>query len=352
MDKLSEYIACSDCFFDQGLRLVAESRGKKEHATCPNCTANEGAKLTKELLMEVAHLFFVWGSFHRVDYGGAPLIQFNDRRSGGEIDFPYPLSNDAALIEKLCGIGFFHYGPRLWMLGEIEPLRQLESASTRIKVVDRIIREYPSTTLEPNVLFYRARKAPTKPHYHGEYDSPPIGVAGNGRLDAPDFSVLYASPDIEVCVHECRLSAEDELYVATMSATKPLRLLDLTALPEEDGTEFESLDISINMLFLAGKHSYDIARAIAIAAKSAGFDGLVYPSYFSELRTGVMPLRTTYGISNRRIPQYQQIEQSLSVPNYAFFGRPVEDGRISVKCINKMIISRVEYGFHFGPAQI
>lgn len=238
------------------------------------------------------------------------------------------------------------------MLGEIEPLLQLRDPATRADVVDRIVGEYPSVMLDPQALFYRVRKAPEEPDSHGEYDSPPVGVAGKGRFDAPDFSVLYASPDIEVCVHECRFAAEDELYVATLNATQPLRLLDLTALPEEDGTEFESLDISINMLFLAGRHSYDVARTIATAAKSAGFDGLIYPSYFSELRTGVMPLRTTYGISNRIIPQYQQIERSLSVPNYAFLGRPVEEGRIAVKCINKMIISKVEYGFHFGPVGI
>lgn len=332
--------------------MVVESLGDKVPSACPNCASTDGVKLTKDLLIEAAHRFFVWGSFSRVEYGGASLIQFNDRRSGGEVEFPQPLLNDAALIENLCGIGFFHYGPRLWMLGEIEPLLQLQDPATRAEVVDRIVGEYPSVMLDPQVLFYRVRKAPGEPDSHDEYDSPPVGVAGNGRFNAPDFSVLYASPDIDVCVHECRFVAEDELYVATLNTTQPLHLLDLTALPEEDGTEFESLDISINMLFLAGRHSYDIARAIATAAKSTGFDGLIYPSYFSELRTGVMPLRTTYGISNRKIPQYQQIERSLSVPNYAFFGRPVEEGRIAVKCINKMIISRVEYGFHFGPVGI
>ncbi|MEJ1353267.1 MAG: RES family NAD+ phosphorylase [Candidatus Sedimenticola sp. (ex Thyasira tokunagai)] len=352
MDRPSEYIACSSCFTDEGLKLVAESLGESAADDCPNCSATEGAQLTKGVLIDMAHRFFVWGSFNRVEYGGAPLIQFNDKHASGEVQFPYPLSSDVALIEKLCGVGFFHYGPRLWMLGEIEPLLQLQKSSTRTKVVGRILDEYPSVYLEPGGHFYRVRKAPVKPNSHAEYDSPPAGVAGNGRLDAQDFSVLYASPDIEVCVHECRFTAEDELYVATLNATRPLRLLNLTALPEEDGTEFESLDISLNMLFLAGKYSYDIAREIAMAARSVGFDGLIYPSYFSELRTGVMPLRTTYGISNRRILQYQQMEQSLSVPNYAIFGHPVEEGLIAVQCINKMVISRVEYGFHFGPVGI
>ena len=280
------------------------------------------------------------------------MLEFNDRRSGGEVAFPSALSKDASLIEKACGIGFFHYGPRLWMVGEVEPLKRLQDKSTRDSIIDRIIKEYPEKLLNPEGVFYRVRKDPANPDSHGEYDSPPDGIAGNGRLDSEGFSVLYASPDLEVCVHESRFLAEDELFVATLITTKPLRLLNLTAIPKEEVTEFESLDISINMLFLASKHSYEIAREIAAKAREAGFDGLIYPSYFSELRTGVMPLRTTYGLSNRRIPQYKEIEESLSVPNYAIFGRPIEEGKIRVQCINKIVISRVEYGFHFGPVGI
>lgn len=196
MTEPIDYIACSSCFTDQGIRLIAESLGKKKNDTCQNCGSIEGTKLTKHQLIELAHRFFVWGSFNRVEYGGAPLIQFNDQRSSGEVKFPHPLSNDAALIEKICGIGFFYYGPRLWMLGEIEPLQHLQNPSTRKEIVSRIVSEYPSETLEPSVLFYRVRKAPVKPENHGEYDSPPVGVAGKGRLDAPDFPILYASPDI------------------------------------------------------------------------------------------------------------------------------------------------------------
>ena len=304
MSQENNYIACSCCFTDQGLRLDAQVLGESSVCPCPICYKKQGAKLTKEALLRLAYRFFVWGSFHRTEYGGAPTIEFNDKRSGGEVEFPPSLSNDVSLIEKLCGIGFFHYGPRLWMIGEIEPLKQLQDDSTRDSIIDRIINEYPEKSLDPENLFYRVRKAPANPDNHGEYDSPPIGIAGNGRLDTKDFRVLYASPDMEVCVHECRFAAEDELYVATLNTTKPLRLLNLTAIPKEEATEFESLDFTINMLFLASKHSYEIAKKIAAKARDAGFDGLIYPSYFSELRTGVIPLRTTYGLSNRRIPQY------------------------------------------------
>lgn len=352
MSRQNNFIACSSCFTDQGLRLDAQAFGVSSGGSCPICHMKDGAKLTKDALLRLAHRYFVWGSFHHAEYGGAPTIEFNDRQKGGEVVFPTSLSNDVSLIEKACGIGFFYYEPRLWMVGDVEPLKQLQNSLTRGSIIDRIINVYPEKSLDPEDVFYRVRKAPSNPDSHGEYDSPPIGIAGNGRLDAEDFRVLYTSPDLEVCVHECRFSAEDELYVATLNTTKPLRLLNLTKIPKETVTEFESLDISVNMLFLASKHSYEITRQIAAKARDMGFDGLIYPSYFSELRSGVIPLRTTYGLSNRRMPQYQEIEEALSFPNYAIFGRPIEEGKIRVRCINKMVISRVEYGFHFGPVSI
>ena len=154
---------------------------------------------------------------------------------------------------------------------------------------------------------------------------------------------MYASPDLEVCVHECRVTAEDEFYVATLAAVSSLRLLDLSVLlTHEDTTEFESLDMALHKLFLAGPHSYPTIRKISLAAHSAGFDGLVYPSYFSMLRVGAMPFETVFGIASPRIPHLQDYERAKTVSNLAIFGRPV-------RCIDKLIIQRVKYDFHFAP---
>lgn len=97
----------------------------------------------------------------------------------------------------------------------------------------------------------RLRKRPQHPSAANEYDSPPSGCRGGGRLDSEDFPVLYASQDIEVRVHECRVTVEDDLFMATLAPTRPIRCLDLTAVLEEDGcTEFERLDMAVHMLFL------------------------------------------------------------------------------------------------------
>jgi hypothetical protein len=114
-------------------------------------------------------------------------------------------------------------------------------------------------------------------------------------------------------------------------------------------TEFESLDMAVHMLFLAGPHSYKIARIIAQAARDAGYDGVIYPSYFSLLRTGGMPFETAYGISLRRFPQAAEYERAKIIPNFGLFGRPVREGRVTARGINRMVLDRVEYGVRFGP---
>jgi hypothetical protein len=189
------------------------------------------------------------------------------------------------------------------MLGELEPLKALQEPDNRAEAISRILDEYSTIEIKPGEVFYRIRRDPATPGAINEYDSPPILKAGSGRLDSTGFPVMYCSQDLQVCIHECRVTAEDNLFVATLEPTKTLKVLDLTELLQEEGiTEFDSLDMAVHMLFLAGSHSYEIARAIALAAHAAGLDGIVYPSYFSILRTGAIPFETLLGISHRKYP--------------------------------------------------
>ena len=175
------------------------------------------------------------------------------------------------------------------MLGEVEPLKALHDESTRDDVVKRILAEFPERVITTEQKVVRLRKNPARPTDPEDNDAPPPGKRGGGRLDTEDFPVLYASQDVEVCVHECRVTVEDELYLATVAPTAPIRCLNLTAVLEEDATEFESLDMAVHMLFLAQPHSYSISRAIALAVKNAGYAGLIYPLSLSLVRTGARP---------------------------------------------------------------
>jgi hypothetical protein len=342
-----EIVLCSDCFQDPGLRMDAEGFGVAVEGTCQVCRSDKGKKLDKECVAALVGSFFVWGTMLRCAYGAAPVVQFNEHQKTS-IDAPPWLEPDLRRIETATGFGFFHYGPRLWMVGGVEPLEALRDPERREPVVRRIIGEYPAATLASGEVFYRIRKGPDRPDDPAEYDSPP--VPGTGRLDTPDNPVMYGSQDMQVCIHECRVTAEDDLYVASLAPTRDLKLLDLTHLQREERvTEFESLDMAVHMLFLAGPHSYEIARIIAQAARDAAYDGVIYPSYFSLLRTGGMPFETVYGISLRRFPQAAEYERAKIIPNFGLFGRPVREGTVTARGINRMILDRVEYGVRFGP---
>jgi hypothetical protein len=248
-------------------------------------------------------------------------------------------------------VGLFHYGPRLWMLGEVEPLKRLQNIDTRAEMIEKVLQKYPAFDWSNTQTFFRVRVNPKSPEEYSEYDSPPAQYLGKGRVDSPGFPALYCSQDIEGCIHECRVTVEDDVYVATLKPTRPLKLLDLTAWIEEPGvTEFESIDMAIHMLFFAAEHSYEVSRAIALAARNRGFDGLLYPSYFSQVRSGKMPYETSYGISLRRFPNYgAQYAKWGMFPNIAIFGRPLADGVIRLACINRVVLSRVQYHLSYGP---
>ncbi len=237
------------------------------------------------------------------------------------------------------------------MVGEVEPLKSLQKKDERDQIVKKIITTYPVKELSEKEYFYRLRVNPKFPHDFSEYDTAPDDQLGKNRFDDVNFPVLYGSPDLQLCLHECRTTVEDNLFVAKLVPTQRLKVLDLTALLEEsDVTEFESIDIAIHFLFIAGKHSYDICRHIALKAKENNLHGVIYPSFFSYLRTGVFPFETVYGISIRRIPQLRDYAQSHGIPNLALFGRPIKENKVRVDCINKVVINKVDYSFTFGPA--
>lgn len=345
-------VLCSNCFRDTGLRFDAEASGIVNALACPNCGSRSGRRLTRYLIGYLMSRFFVRGSIIRYTYGGAPWLQFNTHHfRKGTYSAPVWLENDLKLLSEAIGVGVFHYGPRYWMFGEVEPLKALQHPSTRDSIIARILNEYPSETWPEKEAFFRVRVNPEHPDQQSEYDSPPLDILkkNNGRLDSPELPILYCSQDIEGCIHECRVTVEDEVYVATLAPTRPLKVLDLTARLEEKVTEFESLDMAIHMLFFAASHSYEISRAIASAAQRAGFDGLLYPSYFSQVRSGKMPFETTYGISLRRFPQGAEYAKWGLFPNIALFGHPIANSTVQLTCINRVVLSRVSYKLSYGP---
>jgi hypothetical protein len=321
---------------------------------CPNCGSKVGYKLTEEATRQLASVFFVRGTITKSKYGGYPAVQFNEYHyKRTDIEVSAWLKKDIDLLEEVGKVGFFYYGPRFWMFGEIEPLKSLQRVEDRQEVIDQILVSYPTRTISNSDYFYRLRVNPEIADSIDQYDSPPDKHLGKGRFDTVDFPILYGSQDLEICLHECRVTVEDSIYISKLRPSKNLNLLDLThCLEEQDVTEFESLDMAIYFLFLAGKHSYEICRAIAVEASKRGFDGLIYPSYFSYVRTGSHPFDTAFGISIRRFAEMNEVIASETIPNLALFGRPLAEGKLTLECINKITLNRVQYHVTLGPAKV
>lgn len=336
---------------DEGLKICAKQIGIENSTPCQNCNNTNGFKLSKNHIEKLAYIFFVEGSFNRTEYGGSPVLAVNHYQSS-TFKPPANLKNDLTLIERITGLGIFHYGPPLWKVGlNIEPLDLLLNPETRESIINRVLKEYPVRIISETDSFYRIRKDPKSPLDHLQYDSPPDDFLGSNRLDSPQIPNLYGSSDLQTCLHECRVSSEDNLFLATLTPLRPMRFLNLNLLlqKEEYITPFESLDMAIHLIFLAGKHSYEITRAIAKRAYDADLDGIIYPSYFSTLRLGFMPFQSTFGLSNRSIPILQKYEEAKSIPNIAVFGRPITEQKIKVKSLNRLHLKKVDYHCNLGP---
>ena len=342
-------LACSECFTDIGLRLEARNVTAMTGA-CPKCESKKGVLITRKSAMVLAYRYFSLGTMHEPDYGRAPLLVFNEHTKTTQ-NIKDANITDLEKFEEVLGMGFFEYGPPLWMLGEIEPLKALRKKRQRPAIISEILDRYPSIILPKDQMFFRVRVNPSgDPSLYAQYDSPPKDInVEKGRWDSKQLSIMYCSPDIQTCLHECRAHVSDQVFLASVTGRSNLRLLDLTHHLEESGDWFRSLDLSIQYLFQAGRHSYEISRAIAKSAKDAGFDGLFVPSHFSSLRTGHHYFQAIRGMPIRAFPALREQQKAKVVPNLLLFGHPIEESKVKILSVNRVHMERAEYTLRFGP---
>lgn len=324
-------ILCSDCFKDYGLREMAKKIGKANSVVCPQCNSITGAALDKKGLEELCDHYFVHGSYNNAEYGGSPVLMIGE--GDGEFDYSVhkSLNHDIQLIHEAAGLTPMAYGPAVWRVGVSEWMDRLTSRNwkKRDRAVKELISRCSIKEIKPDSRFFRIRTNVVDDVNEKSFDAPESQKYKSGRFNVKDGVVFYASFDVETCIHECRVSMEDYLYVATMEPLRTLRLLDLNQVKEKESEETpsENLSLAIRQILRAGGHSYGVTRRISELAKSQGLDGIIYPSYFNSVR-------------------------NKPYINIALYGQVIKNKDVRVKSIDRILLGQVKYKFAYGPCFI
>ena len=333
---------CSDCFRNAGLQYEARRLGQLNSNLCPNCKSTRGAKLRAEDLVVLRDRFFRHATApHGIGGYHVPVLEINDADApDDEIDMPEDSHADWLTLKSVIGGRLFYNAPALWKLGITEHYD--DNAEVSPATISKIIQQLSTKTIEPQSSFFRIRVNIRKDLLFdpNQFDAPPTDPRWSvrsimdrlrgrkrkyGRFDDDSNPVMYTSPSLSVCLHECRVLLTDDIYVGTLTPRRPLRLADLTAsYVQEPRTPFEDLTHFFNGAVLS-RTTYDTCRLISKTIKSQlDLDGFVYRSFFTTVLDG-------------------------PALNYAIFGYPIDDGRVRLCSINAVRLDQVDYAYSLGP---
>jgi hypothetical protein len=327
---------CSLCFQNFGVLREAQGLGGVEMSTpCTNCGNVGGKTFAHDRAEELMHRFFVQGSIPPEIGGPAPIYEFNQYRKHGKVFFLTELDNDLSLLSRFLGVGLFHYGPALWKLGYTTHYQALvgnmedgsrTEGEERQKTWEEVIGRCSKKMLSPPEQVFRVRRGDEMvAALPSQFDTPPEGVASDGRYGSEVLPIFYGAEDVETCLHETRITLADWITMGTLVPTRPLELLDLTDVDDSDApTAFESVGIFLDKLAFSGSSHYELCRELASEIHARGFDGFFFVSYFAQAH-------------QRRLR------------NVALFGRPIADGRLRLLSTNRVLLSQISYQYNFGP---
>jgi hypothetical protein len=323
-----EAVACPECFSNFGFRQTLTEFCHHVSGKCSQCGLVSRLKVDRDGLKQALRRFFVDGSYITGTY--APVYQIGELNPSRAALDP-TLASDADLAGRLAGLVAFHYGPPTWRVGDTELRDEFEAGGElRHWAAADLVKAAESIILPANSRLFRLRLNPKVDESistAAAFDPPPPTVQRSlGRWDDVDHPVLYASDDIELCLHECRITISDEIVVASMSPTRDLRILDLSSeIRWGSRTPFEDPNIFVGIMFRSRGRWLEYCRVISRVARDAGYDGIRYISY------------------------YAQAKHDLKSLNLALFGRPISDGMLRLESVNRLRIADVTYRFRFGP---
>jgi hypothetical protein len=321
-------LACPKCFRNYGFRQTLILLCQEASGACPQCGCDGILKADRSSLEKAVIDFFVGGSYITGTY--APVYQVNERQTHPGI-FDPTLASDAELVRHLTGLVVFDYGPPLWRIGRTELYDEFEAGGElQHWAAADLVKAANSIVVPAGSWLFRVRlnpKADESIATAAAFDPPPPAIQRTpGRWDDPGHPVLYVSDDVELCLHECRVTISDEIVVATLSSVRDLRILDLSSPILWDArTPFDDPNVFVGIMCRSRGSWLEYCRIISRITHDAGYDGIRYVSYYAQAK---------------------HAPQSL---NLALFGRPINDGVLGLESVNRIRIADVTYQFGFGP---
>ena len=325
---------CINCFRNVGLRSEVARVARPSDTPCPNCGRRGPRLTTTEQVDEVIGSFFVHGSTAPTG-SREPIYKLSGIKLPAThgMSFDRTLRDDVTLLVRHSSGTIFRNAPNTWRMGYTTLEDDLYQAITAPPealrtLLDRVINHCQTVTVARGTEIYRIRCNVARPFEVDQFDALQNGKPS--RFSDGSVPVLYGAFDVETCLHESRISVEDEIVVATLLPTRCLHVLDLTNVPydePEPGVGGKGGDIFyfVNANLLFGSHSAQ-GRMLARRCQERGLDGIKYQSFFSNLRLG----RGRF-------------------PNIALFGRPIHNGVVELESLNNIRLDTVRYEFTYGP---
>ena len=146
---------------------------------------------------------------------GTPSVQFN-RHQRTSIDVAPWLESDLRLSRKAsCESAFSTTVRACGCSGkDTGPLEALQDPLTRAEINITCPQRIPGANTQHGRMFLSiAERSDALQQSFRSVRLRPGGLLGAGRFDTAELPVLYGSQDLEVCLHECRVTAEDEIYL-------------------------------------------------------------------------------------------------------------------------------------------
>ncbi len=144
----------------------------------------------------------------------------------------------------------------------------------------------------------------------GDFDAPPASVVGEGRYNHAGKPVLYLASDERTCWKECG-RPNKRFFILEYSVQSPLVLLNFSDFDELSGLLsaliYSNLMSSPTRLEGWNRPEYVLTRFVADCARSAGIDGIIYPSCRDSSGDNIVllnPPKSTSALKPIRITEF------------------------------------------------